>query len=67
MPSIPKKFLWLFGTEPKPINVRVTGASIRSTNSVKRADASGPEFINPPPPYMIGFLELISKSAFFTK
>ena len=59
---MPKKFLWLFGTAPKPINVRVTGASIKSTNSVKRADASGPEFINPPPPYIIGFFELIIHS-----
>ena len=56
---MPKKFLCLLGTAPKPINVRVTGASIKSTNSVKRADASGPEFINPPPPYIIGFFELI--------
>ena len=45
-----KKFLFVFGTLPKPIKVSVTGEFNISTNSVKSLDAFGPELTIPPPP-----------------
>ena len=54
IPSIPKKFLFVFGTQPKPIRVSVTGQSNIFTNSVKSLDAFGPELTTPPPAYIIG-------------
>ena len=64
IPNIPKKFLFVFGTQPKPIRVSVTGQSNKFTNSVKSLDAFGPELTTPPPAYIIG--RSASKSNFVT-
>ena len=53
-------FLFLFETTPKPISVKVTGASSKLTNSVNKLDASRPALTTPPPAYIIGFFELIN-------
>ena len=50
MPTMPRKCGSLAGNAPSPIRVSVHGASTDRTNSVKRAQASGPELISPPPP-----------------
>ena len=46
---MPKKFLFVFGTQPKPIRVSVTGQSSKFTNSVKSLVAFVPELTTPPP------------------
>ena len=56
MPTIPRYCGRDAGTAPSPMSVKVTGKSVKSTNSVKSSDARKPELITPPPQYNKGRL-----------